>query len=242
MDRAALLVAFAGLPALAQFNIHLSPQTLKAFDEYVAGAEKSMDWKPRFTTEKPGEIRVDPVARDGAIDVPSGMIHDWSAAAIAPRASVAKVLNLLQNYAAYQHIYAPEIAESHLLKREGSHWYPRLQLVKRKGITVRLNSDFDVEYRPLDDGRWAVLTHSTRIAQLSGKDELEPDTGGGFLWRLNSYWLIEPRPEGAYLEFRTISLTRDIPSGLGWVIRPMVNGLPRESLQKTLEATLRALH
>ena len=41
---------------------------------------------------------------------------------------------------------------------------------------------------------------------------------------------------------RTISLTRDLPPGLGWMLRPMVSTLPRESLQKTLEATLRAVH
>jgi hypothetical protein len=58
---------------------------------------------------------------------------------------------------------------------------------------------------------------------------------------LNAYWLIEPRPGGVYLECRTISLSRNIPTGLGWIIRPMVSSLPRESLTATLEATVRAV-
>jgi len=46
---------------------------------------------------------------------------------------------------------------------------------------------------------------------------------------------------GVYLECRTISLSRNIPTGLGWIIRPMVSSLPRESLTATLESTVRAL-
>ena len=106
-----------------------------------------------------------------------------------------------------------------------------VKLIKKKAITVKYNTESDVEYRPLGEGRWAVISRSTRIAQLDGKHELDAGFGEGFLWRLNVYWLIEPRPEGVYLECRAISLTRDIPPGLGWALRPMVSSLPRESLK-----------
>jgi hypothetical protein len=58
---------------------------------------------------------------------------------------------------------------------------------------------------------------------------------------LNAYWLLEQRPEGVYLECRSISLSRDIPAGLGWAIRPMMTTVPRKSLHDTLEATARAV-
>ena len=60
---------------------------------------------------------------------------------------------------------------------------------------------------------------------------------GGFLWRMNSYWAYVERDGGVYVECESVSLTRDIPTGLGWLIRPLVTGIPRESLQHTLEAT-----
>jgi hypothetical protein len=38
-----------------------------------------------------------------------------------------------------------------------------------------------------------------------------------------------------------VSLSRRIPTGLGWLLRPMVYSLPRESLSHTLAATRAAL-
>ena len=43
------------------------------------------------------------------------------------------------------------------------------------------------------------------------------------------------------MECRAISLTRDIPMGLGWIIEPIVRTLPQESLIHTLDATRKAL-
>jgi hypothetical protein len=71
---------------------------------------------------------------------------------------------------------------------------------------------------------------------------LPPDTGNGFLWRLYSYWRFQERKGGVYIECRAISLTRDVPLGLGWIIEPIIQKLPKESLINTLEATRRALH
>ncbi|HXP87879.1 MAG TPA: hypothetical protein VN841_24325 [Bryobacteraceae bacterium] len=238
-----ILAMAAGLPVMAQFHVRLSPETTKAFDDYVFSAENAMTPAPRVTAlVKPGETRVAPVRGDPAFDVADGLIHDWVASAVAPGTSVEKVLGILQNYAAYKKVYAPEVAESRLIGRSGNHWHPFLKLVTRKGLTsVAYNTEYDVEFRPLEGGRWAVISRSTRVAQLDGKDEFEPGYGDGYLWRLNAYWFIEPRPQGIYLECRTISLSRDIPPGLGWALRPVVTSFPRDSLQKTLEATLRAV-
>ena len=68
-----------------------------------------------------------------------------------------------------------------------------------------------------------------------------PDHGYGFLWRLYSYWRFQERDSGVHLECRAISLTRDVPKGLGWIIDPIVNKLPKQSLIATLESTRRAL-
>ena len=70
---------------------------------------------------------------------------------------------------------------------------------------------------------------------------LPPDTGYGFLWRLNSYWRFQERDGGVCLECRAISLSRDVPFGLGWIFEPIIQTLPKESLIKTLESTRHAL-
>ncbi|MGA9059420.1 MAG: hypothetical protein WB763_23255, partial [Terriglobia bacterium] len=63
----------------------------------------------------------------------------------------------------------------------------------------------------------------------------------GYLWRLNSYWRYEERDGGMWVECEAISLTRDVPTGLGWLIDPIIRSLPRESLESTLRETRAAL-
>jgi len=44
-----------------------------------------------------------------------------------------------------------------------------------------------------------------------------------------------------YVQSEAASLTRDIPTGLGWLVSPFVTGIPKETLVFTLEATRRAV-
>src|SRR5205807_8610257 len=83
---------------------------------------------------------------------------------------------------------------------------------------------------------------STRIAEVvdpgqPGEREKPVGHDGGFLWRLNSYWRFVERDGGVFVECESISLTRDIPTGLGWMIGPFVTSIPKESLEHTLGST-----
>jgi hypothetical protein len=61
------------------------------------------------------------------------------------------------------------------------------------------------------------------------------------LWKLNSYWRFEERDGGTWLECEAISLTRDVPTGLGWIVLPIIRDLPKQSLENTLRSTRAAL-
>jgi hypothetical protein len=98
-----------------------------------------------------------------------------------------------------------------------------------------------VEYRRIDDGAWAVTSRSTRIVEVDNGREKPEGTGLGFLLRLNAYWLIQQRGDNVYVECRSLSLTRNIPTGLGFVVRPFVRDLPMESLTATLRQTAQAV-
>jgi hypothetical protein len=228
------------LAAMAQFMTELAPKTNQAFDEYQRSAEARMDWKGRLSPG-PGEVATAAGENNSLIEVTGGLIHDWKAAIVAPGASVEQVLAVLQDYSAYKSIYAPEVTESRILSHDGARWHVSLRLVKKKVLTVTLNSEYEAEYRSLGNGRWAVRSHSIRLTEVNGGKELPPGTGHGFLWRMNSYWLIEPRPNGVYIECRSISLSRAIPAALDFIIRPMITSVPRESLRTTMQATERAL-
>jgi hypothetical protein len=71
--------------------------------------------------------------------------------------------------------------------------------------------------------------------------EMPPGKDHGFLWRLNSFWRYEGADGGVFVECEAISLTRDVPAGLGWLIDPIIRDLPRESLVNLLTATRQAL-
>jgi len=224
----------------AQFTVHLSPETDRAFDEYVKAAESGMDGRPRFETSRTA-ISVAAGGRKSSTEVQDGLIHDWAAAALAPGGTVEKALAVLQSYDDYAKVYAPDIIAARLLSREGDRSHINVQVRKKKIVTVVLDTEYDVEVRRLDDGKQAVASRSTRISEVDKGRVLPPGTGHGFAWRANTYWLLAPRPGGVYLECRIITLSRDVPAALAWAIKPMITNVPRESLRATLEATIRAL-
>jgi len=85
-----------------------------------------------------------------------------------------------------------------------------------------------------------------RIAEVenAGKsDEREktPGDDGGFLWRMETWWRMEEGDGGVYVQSEAASLTRDIPTGLGWMIKSFVTDIPKETLTFTLEATRKAV-
>jgi hypothetical protein len=65
--------------------------------------------------------------------------------------------------------------------------------------------------------------------------------GRGFLWGLDIYWSWEQRDGGVYMQMETVTQTRAIPFGLGWLVGPLIKHAPRDSLEFTLRATRQAL-
>ena len=143
------------------------------------------------------------------------------------------------------------MVRSKILRHSGPDFTIALRFQKKKTITVVLDTEHNVHYGRIDATRAWSLSQSTRIQEVDdpGKaaERLEPEgRDDGFLWRMNTYWRFEEKDGGTYVESQSISLTRDIPVGLGWMIAPYVNSVPRESLLFTLAKTragiLQTLH
>ena len=158
------------------------------------------------------------------------MIHDWVGTAFLPGATLAQVLALVQDYDHTAEHYRPEVQASRLISREGDDFHISMRLRKHKVVTVLLDTEYDVHYGRLDPQHWYSESRSTRIAEADGGDH-------GFLWRLNSYWRFVQVDDGVIVQCEAISLTRDIPTGLGWMIGPFVSKIPRESLEFTMTRT-----
>ena len=246
--------------AQAAETVQLKEATLLAFADYIreaeAGMERTLDQEGGFLwsdgeAERAREIQKGQTVAESwsgkhPIVVPEGLIHDWIGAAAIPGATVAGVLAVIQDYDNHKNIYKPEVMESKLIGRNGDDFQIYLRLLKKKIITVVLDTDHDVHYSCVDAARWCCRSYTTRIAEVedAGKPAekvMAPDAGFGFLWRLYSYWRFQERDGAVYMECRAISLTRDVPKGLGWIIEPIIRKLPRESVIDTLEATRRAV-
>ncbi|HWQ52489.1 MAG TPA: hypothetical protein VN442_02315 [Bryobacteraceae bacterium] len=244
---------FAGLVAgqTTAATAELQPATVQAFDSYIRAAEAAMqphsaflwvDQDPeRVKQVRAGQVLSQPWAKRAETSVPSGLIHDWMGAAFIPGVTLDRTLAMVQDYDRHAKIY-PEVIASKLLSRNGGDFKVYLRLLKKKVLTVVLNTQHDVRYTRVSPQRVSSRSYSTRITEVEnagkpGERELPPGRDHGFLWRLYSYWRFEERDGGVYIECRAISLTRSVPTGLGWLVEPIIRNLPRESLAGTLTAT-----
>jgi hypothetical protein len=229
---------------------------VEAFDRYIRQTEQRLaDGKvflwadesaDRARRVKAGEVVVEPYGGKAVTPVAGGLVHDWVGSVFLPGATLEQTLAMVRDYDRHKDVYKPEVIDSRVISHTGNDFHIYLRLLKKKVITVVLSSEHDVIYTPLDKTRWRSVSRTTKIAEVdhAGKpDEREksPGTGEGFLWKLNSYWRFEERDGGTWLECEAISLTRDVPTGLGWLVMPIIRDLPKESLANTLRSTRGAL-
>jgi len=201
-----------------------------------------------YAALKRGEIKMQKLEmRDNGkpIRCPSGMIHHWTGVIFIPDAKLGDVLGVLQDYDRHSVYYAPDVERSKLESRDGDHFRVFLRFRRHKVITVVLDTEHEVQYFQDAPGRAHSRSSAVRIAEVenAGKsDEREktPGEDSGFMWRMETWWRMEERDGGVYVQSEAVSLTRDIPAVIGWMIEPFVNGIPKESLTFTLEATRKA--
>ena len=196
-----------------------------------------------------GEIkmrRLETLQNSEKIRCPGGMIHHWVGVGYIPEAKLEDVLRVLQDYSHHAQYYAPDVERSRIESHDDDHFVVFLRFRRHKIVTVVLDTWHDVRYFHDSNTRAHSRSYATRIVQVEngGKPnerEKPPGDDDGFLWRMETWWRMDEREGGVYVQSEVVSLTRDIPAGLGWLIAPFVTSIPKESLTFTLEATRRAV-
>jgi hypothetical protein len=256
-------VVVAGVPALPQ----LKAGTLQAFERYVKltearnegelKRETNLLWVDALPTDqraeayaalKRGEVKIQKLqtmSNGEAIRCPRGMIHHWTGVVFIPGAKLEDVLSVLEDYDKHAVYYSPDVERSKLESRNGDHFQVYLRFRRHKVITVVMNTEHEVDYFHDATGSAHSRSSAVRIAEVenAGKaDEREktPGDDDGFLWRMETWWRMEERNGGVYVQSEVASLTRDIPTGLGWLVGPFVTDIPKETLTFTLAATRKA--
>jgi hypothetical protein len=244
-----------------------TPETLKAFDNYVKAAEahsneelaakKNFLWLnvlPEGERERTYLLtRQQTIIQHSAScssrdcsSIPGGIIHDWTGITFVPGVTLAQTLTILQDYDRDAEYYRPTVLRAKLLSNAGNSYRVFLRLKETHILTVVLDTEYDIQYLVVDSTHAASISHSTRIAEIESAGSprehvTSPKDNHGFLWRLNSYWRFYQADGGVYIQCNAISLTRDVPTGLGWLVGPFIANVPRESLDFTLTATREAL-
>ena len=259
-----LLAATMGVTAGPASAEDLQPSTAAAFDRYAALTQQQfqaqlaprdpflwIDTLPAARREaayadlRAGKVvieKMETLDNGKPIPVPGGIIHHWIGTVFIPGATLGQTLALEKDYDHHQIYFQPDVVRSKILRQDGDDFVVLLRFKNKKIITVILDTEHAVHYQPIDATHAASWSHTTRIQQVENAGTLDerldpPGQDDGFLWRMNTYWKFEQKDGGTYVESQSVSLTRDIPLGLGWMIGSFVESVPRESLTFTLTAT-----
>lgn len=238
----ALPLLFATIPFA-----RLTPEAAEAFDRYVSQAEARMGLAAvRDPSLRDGVPRIEAVEAAANVRTPGAMIQDWVGTMFLPGATLGQVQAVLRDYAGYKNFYRPKVIESRELAHQGDEYDILLRLYEKHILTIVLNTTYHVRYEMPDANHLIVTAHSTHVGEVkdpdkSYVDEVPQGSDSGFLWRLNSYWRFEAADGGVYARCEAISLSRDVPPGLGWLLKGFLESFPRESMKNTLRGTKAAV-
>ncbi len=260
--------AFILLLSAAASAAELKQPTVTAFNRYLSLTEQRFNtdlqpgrpflWVDGFTPAerqdaysrlRNGEAvisKIETLENGKKIHVPDAMIHHWVGTVFIPGATLQQTLAIAEDYNRHDVYYAPEVVRSKLVSRNGDDFHIYYRFKRHKVVTVVLDTEYDIHYARVSPTREISRSYSTRVQEVENageSDEKGKPAGNdtGFLWRLDTLWRFEQKDGGTYVQCEAISLTRDIPTGLGWMIRPFIESVPRESLEFTMANTRKAL-
>ncbi|MGA3371991.1 MAG: hypothetical protein ABSC48_09540 [Terracidiphilus sp.] len=193
-----------------------------------------------------GELIVEKLTPSTGADLPGAMLHHWRGTAFAAGAKAADFERLMRGFSAYPQHFSPQVLQARVQAQHEDRFQVWMRVRQRHILTVVMDTAYDVTFGRLDARHGYSISRSTNISEIDspgtrGERALDAKEEHGFLWRQNTYWSYEERDGGLYMQIESVSLTRSIPTGLGWAIGPFVESVPRESLEFTLRATCDAL-
>ncbi len=238
----------------AQIIVNLNPESVREFEGYQVMVDRELSerthgqrpflWIDEHPEDKRkaagGEIVTLPLTGGGGRNVTDGLVHDWVGAMYLRGLKLDAVTRFLLDTEHHARVY-PEVTRSSVLSRSANQKVTRLRIEKEKVFTVVLDIDYDNQWEELPPGRWTMSARSRNVTEIDQGKSLPPGRGHGFLWAMNSQWSLREDAGGVWVELRTVSLSRDAPRGVGWLVRPVIRGFPGEAIASTMQATRTAV-
>lgn len=236
----AAILAFNAYTSAVELRLAQQHRSQNSFLIPIAPASQS---EPRL---RRGELIIEQLTpSDGAV-LPGALLHHWRGTAFVPGAKVTDFERLMRDFNAYPQHFSPQVLQAKVLTQHGDRLQATMRVRQQHVIPVVMDTTYDIKSGWLDMRHGYSISRSTRISEIdspgtSTERALDSNEEHGFLWRQNTYWSYEERDGGLYMQIESVSLSRSIPHGLGWAVRPLVESIPRESLEFTLRSTRNAL-
>jgi len=236
---------------------HLDAATLKVFDDYVSGWERSSE----AAFQSSGKLWIDSSSKREAFlegkvvveprenrDVGNGSIHHFTGVVHIKGATIDQLRKVMQDYPNYLKIFKGDLGSATGTKESDStaddeHFKSKLLLVQGTlWINVTYDTLYDTHYMRHGKERWEARSKSLSIKELTDPKNFSspPFPEGddhGFLWKTNTYWFARERADGLDLEADSVSLSRPIPTGFAWWGAKR----SREAVDKMIKDTMAAL-
>jgi hypothetical protein len=256
--RLVVLFAAAMLPAGGSFAGPVQPRTAQAWDAYVAATEArienelgsargflvsdfaagGVDARARLLR---GEVVMSEMATragDSTLEVPAGVVSHWRGSIFLPGLSLPTLLHRLQ-HPPERGPFPQDVLALRVLERKPDGVTLFIRMTRTKIVTVTYDTEHQVTYRHHGVGRASSRSVATKIVEIDEPDAAGPTNPSGsdrgFMWRLNAYWRYEKVPGGVIVELESMTLSRSVPFGLTAVVRPIIDRIARESIERTLD-------
>ncbi|HKE24490.1 MAG TPA: hypothetical protein VKB88_19135 [Bryobacteraceae bacterium] len=233
----------------------LDPETLRAWDEYIAGADQKIKlrlngqlpflWTDESAERKrrvlAGETVIAPVIPNGSKIAAQGLIHDWMGAMFIPNTTLQQVLATLHAYDRYKEYFRPFVADSRVCSTGGSK--QEFSMIFQYRVVfgnLFIESRYSSKDFVIDEHRRYTIASSVRVQEIDGygtaqEQRLPPGRGRGFVWALHSISRYEERDGGVYVELEALALSRSIPGALRWFACPLVKRASISGVETALQ-------
>lgn len=229
-------------------------ETLRAWDEYIrivnmrvaksaaAGnqflwIDESQDMARRVQRNEVLVTNNDPQ------DTPQGMIHDWVGSMFVPNVTLDQVLRVVEGFDRCTEFYKPLFSKCTVLSRDGDQVELNVVATQKVfSVTAAVETEEQVHLVRVSPKRAYIASNAIQVKEIAdyGRPTEHPfpeNRRPGFVWREVTVQRLEERDGGVYVELETIVLSRGIPAGFGWLIKPLADELPRRLMLDVLNDT-----
>lgn len=227
----------ASLHAYERFNREVARENF-ARDErevtYLWIAENAQ----RLEAVNRGEVLIEKLDHDA--DMQGAMLHSWIGGMFVRDIAIGDIISVFLDHGRYPEIY-PGVIGSKLISSEDGVYRIWQRLQRNK---IVLDTWHEAGYRLIGTRRASTWSNATEIREVRnvgepGEHLLPKGQDSGYMRRLSIYWRLEQREDGVLAECHSMTLTRDVPWLFRWLLRPLIDRIPRNALKQTLEGTAR---